>query len=346
MNPGRHELDLKDAWGRVTTALVEVPPGRGPYGVLLLLHGAGASAERMLDYLPAFCRREGLVQVAPVAQILPDEALNQDWFTGAIEQRFRQPAWSYEPGGFPLTALWKIATLLPIDLDRVILMGMSMGGMATWNLGMRCWQHFAAIIPMGGALSRWERFGPDPRTRWLLPNLCHTPVYAIHGERDDQLPARLDRENVADLRAAGAVEIQFREIPDAPHVFALPEDGAESQDLQAWLRWRRRGAWPETITHRCLNNSHGRAGWLQIDALSSDRGEARLSWNGARLRVEATGIARLTAFVQADRASVGQAVEVQVGSRTQTQTVVPCPPDQQPDPRLRFPGALHIQIEA
>lgn len=70
-----------------------------------------------------------------------------------------------------------ICESLPIDMDRVYLTGLSMGGTGTWMLAMAEPERFAAIAPICGS-----------GIYWYGEVLINTPVYMYHGDCDEIVP--------------------------------------------------------------------------------------------------------------------------------------------------------------
>lgn len=66
---------------------------------------------------------------------------------------------------------------LPVDLDRVYLTGLSMGGTGTWMLAMADPHRFAAIAPVCGSGICWN-----------TGIIAHIPVLMYHGDCDDVVP--------------------------------------------------------------------------------------------------------------------------------------------------------------
>ena len=60
-----------------------------------------------------------------------------------------------------------------VNLNKVYLMGASMGGYATWQLAMSIPEYFAAIVPICGGGMYWN-----------AGRLVNVPVWAFHGEKD------------------------------------------------------------------------------------------------------------------------------------------------------------------
>ena len=197
--PGTFTVELA-LGARVTTMTVHVPqPTATRPGVLVVLHGAGNSGAAMLPYFLGLGERLGMAVLCPNAQLL-DDARGKLEVGGVFAKRFRFPRWSFGADDFPVAALRWALENLDADPDRCVLAGVSMGGLACWNLAMRLWPRFAAAVPINGALSMWETFGSDRRTRFLLPNTVALPMYVVHGALDQQIPPRFDRLSVAQLR--------------------------------------------------------------------------------------------------------------------------------------------------
>jgi predicted peptidase len=115
---------------------------------------------------------------------------------------------------------------LPIDMDRIYLVGQSLGGFGTWDLVSKRPDFFAAAIPLCG--------GGDPSSVVAGRRL---PVWAFHGAKDQVVPVERSRELVAALRQAGGI-IRYTEYADTGHdvwtrAFAEP-------DLPGWLFTQKR----------------------------------------------------------------------------------------------------------
>lgn len=92
-----------------------------------------------------------------------------------------------------------------VDPDRVYLVGLSMGGYATWALAARHPERYAAVIPIcGGGETRWA------------PRLRDLPLWAFHGALDETVPAHLSQDMIDAIKAAGGSP-RFTLYPDAHH---------------------------------------------------------------------------------------------------------------------------------
>lgn len=71
------------------------------------------------------------------------------------------------------------------DPKRLYFIGNSMGGYATWQLGMTMRDYVAAIVPIcGGGMA------------WNYQALLNVPVWAVHGEKDGTVPCEESKKMV------------------------------------------------------------------------------------------------------------------------------------------------------
>lgn len=345
--PGEHTLALVDPHG-VRTDLVVVLPEQprpdGRYGLLVTLHGLRGDARQLLP----FARRiapPGFIVACPTAQHLPPEREAEDaallgqalGLVGAPEddggegpdaerrRRLRRLAenatrsalphwWGYEHDGFPLLAADEVRRRWPVDPDRVLLLGYSMGGYGTWNVGLRHPDRFAGIAPLAGGISRQEMITPrDDRMRHVLGNARMLPSFFVHGSADRVVPARFSRTIAEDLAALGAEHV-FEEVEGGGHILMRFLQGdAVSDRLEAWLAARAREPHPRRIAHHALSPAHGDAWWLRVEA--TDGTPARVeaeALEGNRIVVTTAGVRRLTVRLDPALVDVARPVRLEV----------------------------------
>lgn len=92
-----------------------------------------------------------------------------------------------------------------VDSERVYLTGLSMGGFATWMLGARERETFAALMPIAGA-GRIEDAAA----------LAGMPIWAFHGAEDTVVPVEREREMVDAVRKAGG-NVRYTEYRKTGH---------------------------------------------------------------------------------------------------------------------------------
>lgn len=92
-----------------------------------------------------------------------------------------------------------------VDKSRVYIMGLSMGGMATFDLVSRFPETFAAAIPICGAADT-EKIAKVKGVSWRL----------FHGDADDIVPVECSRRAYKALKEAGA-DVEYIEFPGCNH---------------------------------------------------------------------------------------------------------------------------------
>ncbi len=142
--------------------------------LLVFLHGGGAGVGDGDDYFPQIWPHSsprGYLTICPTVLEKLDVAWNNERhekYLRAIIKEFR--------------------TKYNVDEDRTYLFGHSMGGFGCFFNGTRMTDLFAAISPWSG--------GPMGAT---LNNLKHTPIYIIHGKRDQQVRVEGSRDAARQL---------------------------------------------------------------------------------------------------------------------------------------------------
>ncbi|ATL47267.1 phospholipase [Chitinophaga caeni] len=116
----------------------------------------------------------------------------------------------------------EIISLYKVDLSRIYLTGLSMGGHGTWTWGMDSPGKFAAIVPICG-------YGKTGNACALAT----MPIWAFHNEDDDTVPVRATRQLVQAVRDCGNKKVLYTESARGGHN-AWGKAYYES-DLFTWL---------------------------------------------------------------------------------------------------------------
>ena len=85
-----------------------------------------------------------------------------------------------------------ICETLSVDIDRIYLTGLSMGGTGTWMLAMAAPERFAAIAPICGSGIYWHG-----------TVLVKTPIMVYHGDCDDIVPIHDSIEMITSVNKRG-----------------------------------------------------------------------------------------------------------------------------------------------
>ena len=96
-------------------------------------------------------------------------------------------------------------TSQPVDKDRVVLTGLSMGGYSTWGLLAAYPDLAAAAVPICG--------GGDPTK---AEKFKHVPIHVYHGSKDTAVAQKKSDEMVEALKKAGG-KPEYTIFPDAGH---------------------------------------------------------------------------------------------------------------------------------
>ncbi len=207
------------------------------YGLVVCLHGAGFTGQA---YLERWQTRlgEDYVLACPTAPM-------GAWFTRDAEE-------------LVLATIRSVQRRYHIDPDRIFLTGMSNGGIGTWVIGMHDAPLFAGIAPMAGGLDR--------ALMPFLANLRSTPIYMIHGAKDQVMPVELSRAITKELTSLGYPYV-YREH-DREHPMAgghyFPRE--ELPELVTWLNAQRRKPLPTSVTVVREASHFQPFGWVRIDA--------------------------------------------------------------------------------
>jgi predicted peptidase len=148
-----------------------------------------------------------------------------------------------------------------VDLSRIYLTGLSMGGMGCWTLAMAFPSMFAAVAPICGAFIpppppkvAAERMAPDGFEMFGLrdtptlehgESLQHLPFYIVHGAKDDAVPVSGSLEIFARLKEAGAPDVTLVVYPDVDGLIGHDSwsQTYENPEFYRWLLSKRK---PET----------------------------------------------------------------------------------------------------
>jgi predicted peptidase len=169
------------------------------YPLVLFLHGGG---ERGNDNIKQLTGNQGATIWAK-----PEEQKKHPCFILAPQARD-----TYE-GGFAITRdesnainlsrvfefskdlkvanriLDKVVSEYNVDKNRLYCVGLSQGGLGTWNLNTTYPNKFAAMVPIAG--------GADPAKVTSLEN---KPIWAFHAEEDPVIPVSYSRDSISRLQ--------------------------------------------------------------------------------------------------------------------------------------------------
>ncbi len=196
--------------GTLPYRLLRPKEHQGKVPLILFLHGAGERGNNNTDQLkngaPVFLKPE-VRDRFPSYVAAPQCPTDQKWVDWDWSKPVTvQPA---EPSA-PMKLVLGLLDALPkefadIDLDRIYVTGLSMGGFGTWDLVTRFPQRFAAAVPVCG--------GADANKATPIAQL---PIWTFHGNADPVVTVEQTRRMVATLQAAGGQPL-YSEYPHVGH---------------------------------------------------------------------------------------------------------------------------------
>jgi phospholipase/carboxylesterase len=186
--PGRHQLGIASE----RDAVLYVPEGiatDAPVPLVVLFHGAGGSAEKILPVLQAQADFQHFLILAPQSMLV-----TWDIVIGGHGPDRERLDW----------ALSEVASHFVIDPNHLAFAGFSDGGSYALSTGLSNGALVSHIIAMSAGFMAVTEPQGEPR------------VFIAHGLKDEQLPiATSGRANAAKLQAAG-YDVQYVEF-NGPH---------------------------------------------------------------------------------------------------------------------------------
>jgi predicted peptidase len=229
--------------------LLSLPTGYQPSGektwpLILFLHGSG---ERGSD--PWLVARHGPPKLirgdvpgaaptkgkASAPAETPEAAVKREQSAKLLRENFivvspQCPLTTRWDDDAVLALLDEIIAKHKVDVHRVYLTGLSMGGYGTWSVGLKNPQRFAAIVPIcGGGMLIDVLLG----AREQKSALTSLGVSVFHGGQDPTVPVVESERLVAALKKAGVTDVQFTVYPEAKHDSWT--ETYNNPELYAWL---------------------------------------------------------------------------------------------------------------
>ncbi|MDR7035785.1 MULTISPECIES: alpha/beta hydrolase [Methylobacterium] len=190
LGPGRHTLGLFDERDAVLVVPPTIEPRR-PTPLVVLFHGGGGSAEKILPMLERHAEARGFLLLAPQSQYPTWDIV----IAGNGPDRLRLDA-----------ALTEVSSRFLLDPGRLAFAGHSDGGSYALSVGLTNGDVVThVIVSSAGFMSVQVQTGAPK-------------VFISHGVKDEQIPIdRSARMHVARLREAGydVTAVEY----DGPHAY-------------------------------------------------------------------------------------------------------------------------------
>lgn len=203
------------------------------YPLVVFLHGAGERGnnnESQLQHcVRDFAKPENLEKfpcfvLAPQCEG-PYRWCEVDWGDPKPHLTPKEPS---VPMGLLLNLLAEFTKQPTVDLDRLYVTGLSMGGFGTWDIITRNPGMFAAAAPVCG--------GGDVSA---APSLAKLPIWVFHGGSDGVVKTVRSHLMIEALKAAGSKVVKYSEYPGVGH--ASWRNAFAEPDFFTWMFAQKRG---------------------------------------------------------------------------------------------------------
>ena len=249
----------------------------GPLPLVLFLHGAGERGTDNLLQLTGQPHALSFVsyqnqEAYPCFFVAPQCPANSSWTVMTNLENV---------GGMMSNLLAQYS----IDLDRVYVTGLSLGGYGSWALLAEAPDAFAAAVPICGGLVFDSAFIKK-----------ETPIWDFHSADDPTVAVANSRTNIAALRERGGTPI-YTEYASAGHFSWVP--AYSSQAMIDWMMAQRRGepmrGEPQVTIPAAYEDRLARApvGYFSLQGHAGAFGEpiTNLLWTNVVMRTGGTAIA-------------------------------------------------------
>lgn len=184
-------------------------PSEASYPLVVFLHGAGergSDNRAPLKYLPEVLAREENRHRFRCYVAAPQCPAGATWHTWPPKaQELQRLGPETLPASLTADLVREAASRCAVDVRRVYLTGLSMGGFGAWYAAARDPGLFAALAPICGG----GRLPDAGRLRTL-------PIWAVHGACDDVVPPDYGRNIIEAVRRAGGTP-RYDELPGVGH---------------------------------------------------------------------------------------------------------------------------------
>ncbi len=184
---------------------------RKSYPLIVYLHGSRDTVSRdNMWYQPAMQSAHPCFVLSPKC----DEP-NLGW--GSTWQAGHTPATAHT-----LALVDSLVKTYHLDVDRLYVYGISMGGFGVFSMLEKESGKFAAAYAICG--------GSDVKA---ASKLIGTPLWIFHGDADDVVPVRLSRDVYQEILQLGGKSVRYTEYPGVKH--NSWENVAKEKTLDTWL---------------------------------------------------------------------------------------------------------------
>lgn len=253
LGPGNHvrEIELPTHKFKYFVKVPSLPPGKR-VPLIVDLHGGGGGGGHlrlMADTMGEMRDDAG----GEVIVALPSAGRGVGWGPG-------------QAGLGQVTRMVdELQRLTPVDPDRIILRGFSMGGAGCWSAAVIEPWRWAAVNPVAARV--------HPHFHKLFPNLWLIGIWVVHRTGDPIVPPDSARAAAAELMKVGHPSIVFKEYKGKEHIGEPPHEGPA---MMRWLFTRRRKPRPGKLMARCVAPRPQRFAYMRTLRYAPGRATAAL----------------------------------------------------------------------
>jgi predicted esterase len=199
--------------------------------MVVVFHGAGEIGTDNEKQMTAFAKlwaRDDIRREFPAFVVVPQFPSRSAIYSGPVTQGGRTTV-AAAPIHAALALVDELRGTLPVDASRIYLTGFSMGASSTWNALHLRPDLFAAAVPIAGVANRA-----------FAPHVAATPVWVLHGNRDETNALNHERVMFDALSQCAGAAIVFWEHDGLGH--EVPPSILAGSQLPRWLFSHRRAA--------------------------------------------------------------------------------------------------------
>lgn len=215
----------------------QFPAAGRKYPLIIFLHGSGECGVDNKRHIKLGLPKllNSLRRLNREAIVMAPQCQRGNWWVRGLALR---PDYSMAKEPTPSLAVLMelieyVKKIKPVDVERVYITGLSLGGFGAWEAITRYPEVFAAAVPICG--------GGDPRQAAQLKRL---PVWVFHGDQDKNVSVECSRRMVRAMRDAGCRNVLYTEYPGVKHNSWDKAYG--DHEMVAWLldqRRKKKRAW-------------------------------------------------------------------------------------------------------
>jgi predicted peptidase len=211
----KHQFDSSngDKIGYQLLKPVDMKQGK-KYPLVLFMHGAGergSDNQAQMTHGSRMFTNPVNLQKYPCFVLFPQCQSDKYWTFDQRPEKLSEEIFTATPDLSSSIAMvkelvdWYVANL-PVDTKRIYVIGLSMGGMATFDLACRYPDMFAAAVPICGGIN----------TSRLTSAAGKVSFRIFHGDADKVVPVELSRNAYTTLKKLDA-DVEYVEFPGAGH---------------------------------------------------------------------------------------------------------------------------------